>query len=64
MRPLKAFWPPGTLSDEHRLSGRFPFYAINRNFWGVAPVFLRSQTLHLKKQIFTGEKTGRERRKG
>ena len=60
MRSMKAFQPPRTLSNEHRLSGGSAFYANNRNSWGVAPGFLRSQTLYLKKQIFTGVKRRRE----
>lgn len=60
MRSMKAFQPPRTLSNEHRLSGGSAFYANNRNSWGVAPGFLRSQTLYLKKQIFTGAKRRRE----
>lgn len=60
MRSMKAFQPPWTLSNEHRLSGGSAFYANNRNSWGVAPGFLRSQTLYLKKQIFTGVKRRRE----
>lgn len=55
---MKAFQPPRTLSNEHRLSGGSAFYANNRNSW----IPEKSDSLLEEADIHWGEK--KEGRKG